>query len=225
MSKASLSPRNLSSLFLERGKQLIYKNGEIILRPDDTPSGVYYIEKGFVKVYSITQDGDEKLHIIYKSNQIFPLMWALEDVHKDVYYEALGSIKVTRISKEIFKQFIEANPYALKDIIGRLVLHFNIFVDRVDNLEITKAYPRLVACLFSLANRFGRKSKKGVIIDIPIAQKDIANSINMSRETASREIEKLEKKGLISYKNHLIFIKNIKNLEGELFEHYEREPM
>lgn len=221
--KKSSAPSFLE--LFQSGKSISYRKNEIITRPDDAPSGVYYIEDGFVKVYSITEDGDEKLHIIYKTGQVFPLMWALENIHKDVYYQALTNVKLKRVSKEFFNNFIQKNPTINAELVDRLVFHFNVFVDRVDNLEIAKAYPRLVAQILFLAKRFGKQRGKKILIDIPLAHKDIANMINMTRETASREFEKLEKRGLIAYEKHLIVVNNIPKLEEELTKHYEREPI
>lgn len=211
--------------FFTKGKEISYKKGEIIIRPDDAPSGVFYINKGYVRVYSITVDGDEKIHIIYKKGEVFPLLWAIRDIRKDVYYEALDDLKLRRVSKDQFTDFIKEDPVVLHELIDRLVFHFSVFVDRVDILEISKAYPRLVAKLLFLSKRFGKKSGRGILIQAPIAHKDIAGLISMTRETVSREFEKLEKRGLIGYKKHLIVIKNEKKLKDELLKYYEREPL
>lgn len=217
-----MKSKKLLDLF-KKGKEISYKKGEIIIRPDDIPSGVFFIQKGFVRVYSIDINGNEKVRIIYKKEEIFPLLWVLKGIQKDVYYEALDDVKLSRVPKELFREFIAENPNVLNELIDRLIFHFNVFVDRVDNLEISKAYPRLIAHLLFLSDRFGKKTGKGILIQIPIAHKDIAASINMTRETASREFEKLEKRGLIGYKGHLIIIKDEKKIKDELLRHYEKE--
>ncbi len=214
--------------FFTQSRQYSYKGGDVILRPEDTPSGVYYIEKGFVKVYSITRDGEEKLHIIYKAGEFFPLIWAFSNVTKDVFYEALGEVFLRRRAKEEFLEFLTSDCArgccpTLFELVARLIDILGVHVDRVDNLELTKAYPRLVARLLFLAKRFGKKEGSGIVIDVPITHLDIANSINMTRETASREMEILERKKIIKYRGRLIVIKDTDKLKGELSIHYERE--
>lgn len=208
-----------------KSKPLHYKSGDIILRPDDIPSGIYYIEKGFVKVYSITEEGDEKLHVIYKPRELFPLIWVFKGITKDIFYEALGDVILRRLSKNIFLKLVKEDNLSLLSLIDRIIALFDIHVDRIDNLELTKSYPRLVARLLFLAKRFGKIRGKKIIIEVPIAHKDIANSINMTRETASRELERLEKLGLIKYQDHLIVITDISKLKQELSIHYERIPL
>lgn len=61
--------------FFQKKKSRVYKKGQVILHPDEETSNyIYYLEKGHVKVYSITEDGYEKCHIFYKPGEIFPLL-------------------------------------------------------------------------------------------------------------------------------------------------------
>ncbi len=211
--------------FFTKGKKMHFKKGEILIRPDDRPSGIFYIEKGYIKIYSITPEGEEKLHIVYKPGEIFPLIWALRSIQKDLYYEAIDDLLTYRVSQKDFLDFLKEDSTAVFELAERLAAAFDVFVDRVDNLEITKAYPRLVAMLLFLTERFGVEESGGSLIAAPFTHKDIANSTAMTRETASRELVRLEKKGLVSYKKHLIFITDLEKLKEELTVHKEKEPL
>ena len=220
----NIKKEKLADLFSD-SKLYRYKKGEVIIRPDTTPAGIYYIVGGFVKIYSLTEDGEERLHIIYRPGEVFPLMWALDKIQKDVFYEALTEVAAQRVPKEKFLNFIKTNPEVLFELAKLLSSVFEIFVDRVENLEIARSYPRLIARILFLAKRFGEKENDSIVIKAPLTHKDIADSIAISRETASRDISKLEKKGIVSYKNHFIEIKDVKELEGELRTTYKREPL
>jgi len=211
--------------FFEEKKPIFLKKNEIILRPDQSPPGVFYIQKGSIKVYYITEDGEEKLHIIYAVGEFFPLTWIFKGTLKNVYYEALESSILRCAKKDEFLDFLKSDPDALIFITTYLAGVVNIFVERVNSLEITKAYPRFVSMLLFLAERFGIKKYGKTIINIPITHKDIANSINMTRETSSREFEKLKNKGLAGYEDRKIVINDLKKLERELYKNYERIPI
>ncbi len=225
--------------FFNQRRSYLYNSGEVILRPEDIPSGVYFIEKGFVKIYSITQDGNEKLHIIYKAGEIFPWIWIFRNIAKAVFYEALGEVVLKRRSKEDFLEFLKIccssqqnchcatkqNCSILFMVVDNIIDILDIHVDRINNLELTRAYPRMIARLIYLAKRFGEKRGKSIVLNVPITHTDIANSINMTRETASRELEKLVQKRLVKYTGHLLTIINLTKLEKELEIHYEREQL
>ncbi len=217
------NPRKLFySFFLEKGKELSYKKGEMIIRSEDPPSGIFYLEQGYVKIYSITEDGEDRLHVIYKPGEIFPLIWAMKDVEKNIYYEALNSVTLLRVSKKEFIDFIASCRNAITALSESLADYFDIHIDRIDNLQIPKSYPRLIARLLYLVKRFGRKykNKGSFIIEAPITHKEIANSIALTRETVSREISKLEKKKIISSSGHSIIVNSIGELKKELSEYY-----
>src|SRR3989344_2225314 len=222
MEKLSSQLLDLLTAFFQTYPPVYFKKGEIILRPDRIPSGVYCIENGYVKVYFLSEQGDERLHIIYKKEDIFPLIWAFKNTTKEVFYEALTDITLRMVPKEKFLNFIKQKPLLLLILIERLIDIFDIHVNRVRNLEITSSYPRLISRLLFLSARFGKKVKNQMIIDLPLTHKEIASSINMTRETVSRECQKLVKKGLIRQKNHLIIIPDLEKLEKETALHYER---
>jgi CRP-like cAMP-binding protein len=64
-----------------------------------------------------------------------------------------------------------------------------------------------------MAKRFGEKQKNGhILIDLPLRQQDTASSINASRETAGRELSRLEQKGLIKTTHSRITLIDIDKL-------------
>lgn len=197
-------------------KPLRYKKGEIILRPDNLNPGVNFLERGHIKVYSITEDGNEKTHVIFKSGAIFPLLWIFKNINRDVYYEALDEVILKKAAKEDFISLMDTNNGALRELVNRMLTTFDIYVDRIEELEYLKSYPRLVSSLLTFSKHFGKKTGKKILIEVPLTHKDIGSSINMTRETVSREMEILIGKKLIAYKHHLIVIKDFDGLRREL---------
>jgi CRP-like cAMP-binding protein len=61
--------------------------------------------------------------------------------------------------------------------------------------------------------RFGKLTAEGMLIEVPLRHQDIASSINATRETTSRELSALERKGLLLNKQSLILLKDIPALK------------
>lgn len=206
----------LSSLF-QSGVSKRFDAGQLIMNGQDE-SGVFLITEGFVKVYSISDEGLEYLHVIYKKNEIFPLIWALRDTRRRVFYEAVSTTTVTEISKKTFNDALKNDGSPSHQILAQLAEQFNIYADRLDNLQYKKAYEKVVFRILFLAGRFGSKTPAGWLIKAPITHELIAQSINLARESVSRQIEKLETKGYIEYRQGQILIKDIKALSREFSE-------
>jgi CRP/FNR family cyclic AMP-dependent transcriptional regulator len=195
-----------------RGDKLTYKKGEFIIRPGETPSGVFYIENGLVKAYDITKYGEENLLIIRKPGEIFPLIWAITGQERHIIYEALSPVTVWFVKHKEYQAYIEEPANALAPILNMVVEMYRLHSERILNLEYRTVRERLVSFLLTMSQRFGEKSKDGILLNVPLRHQDIASSINASRETTSREMAYLERKGLVSNQQLLITLKDPKKL-------------
>ncbi len=202
----------------KNGRSFRYHNREIILRAQEHPQGVYCVDTGFIRVYSITDAGEENIHIVYKSGDVFPLTWVFKDTVRNVFYEAMGTTRLFRLERDDFTELVKNKPPIARAILQQLTDQLNIYADRLDNLEYTSALDRVVYRLLFLAGRFGEKKDGKVVIRLPLTHQHIARSVNLARETVSREIEKLEHQGLISRQKRLFVINDIHKLEAMIGE-------
>lgn len=193
-----------------------YGAGEIIARADDEPSVIYCIKSGYVRVYSINSRHEEYLHIIYKRGELFPLLWLTEKVQKGVYYEALEPSQVYKIPASMLLDHAKTDPKVSFALTVQVMQQFNVYLDRVDNLEYKFGRERLAYRLLFMASRFGRTTSRGLLIDVPMTQKVLGSSINLSRETVARELRRLEDHGLVTYEDRRILITDLEKLSHEL---------
>lgn len=198
------------------GTSLQYSKGEFIIRPGEAPTGVFFIENGLVKAYDITKYGEDNLLIIRKENEIFPLIWAVTGQERHIIYQAIAPTTVWRISQDSYLSYITNDKDALAPLLDMVVEMYRIHSERIINLEYRTVRERLISFILTMSTRFGRETSEGVLIDVPIRQQDIASSINASRETTSRELSALEKKGLIKTDPHFLLIIDNKKLKAYL---------
>ncbi len=199
----------------DSGTHLTYKKGEFILRPGESPSGVFYIKTGFVKAYDITKYGEENLLIIRKEKEIFPLIWAITGQERSIIYQALSDVSVLRIDRKSLIQLIKDKPSVLEPLLTMTVEMYRIHSERIINLEYRTVKERLISFLLTMSQRFGQKKLNTAIINVPLRHQDIASSINASRETTSRELSALEKNGLICT-DGLVKLNDVKKLKSFL---------
>ncbi len=196
-----------------KGQPLVYGKGAHIIAQESKPDGVYYISTGYVKIYSISSSGDEYVHVIYGSGEIFPMVWAYLGIHPEtLFYEALSDCTVWRMSREWLMHFMTTRPHIAYALSIQLAHQFRILSDRVDNLEYKKASERVAYRVLFLASRFGVKDGASIIIDPPITHETFANTINLARESVSRELERLEQNGVIQRDGHRILIRDVNKL-------------
>jgi len=195
--------RALVNLF-HGGTKLTYSKGEFIIRPGEIPPGVLYIEQGLVKSYDITKYGEENLLIIRKSGEMMGLTWAVTGQDRHIIYSALAPTTVYVISRDAFMKFVHENPSAALPVIDMLTDMYRLHSERIMTLEYRTVRERLVSFLLTTAKRFGEKGADGTRIAVPLKHQDIASSISATRETTSRALAELERRGQIKSESSCI---------------------
>lgn len=190
--------RDLIRALFNSHTRIQYKKGEVIIRPEDDPSGIYLIEWGFIKAYTITKYGEENLLLVRGSGSVFPLIWAFTGEHRQITYQAMEETSLWRVSKTDYIEFLEKNQDVMPIILDMAIEAYRLHSERVITLSFRTARERIVSFLLGAAARFGIEQKEGTIIQAPFRHSDIASSVNTTRETASRELNSLKKKGHIS---------------------------
>lgn len=206
----------LLSIFHDHGTKYTYKKGEFIIRPGETPSGVFFIESGLVKAYDITKYGEENLLIIRREGEMFPLIWAITGQERSVIYESIAPTVVWEISRDSFLDHVKRSPESLAPLLDMTLEMYRIHSERILNLEYRSVRERLISFLITMSNRFGKKTPEGLLINVPLRHQDIASSINASRETTTRELTALERKGLLTNRQSLITLVDLNRLHGYL---------
>jgi CRP-like cAMP-binding protein len=196
-------------------KQSFQKN-DTIIRPDGPPQGVFYIYKGLVKAYDITKYNEENLLIIRKQDEIFPLIWAVTGRERKVTYQALAPTTTWQISRQVFLEFISSSPDSLPPLLDMTMEMYRLHGDRIFNLEFRTVRERIISFLLTMCDRFGKQTVEGLLIEVPLRHQDIASSVNATRETTSRELSALERKGLLVNKQSSILLKDVAALRKHL---------
>ncbi len=203
------------SNFFSKFKKLSFRKGETILRASEKPSGVFYLKKGYARIYSISKDAQELTFIIYKPGDFFPTIWPIQGPPLRYYTEALTNIEVYLAPKEEFQKLIKANNEILFEITNRIITRFAGLLLRMEYSIFGNAYNKVAAIIILCAERFGIIKKNSILIQVPLTHQDIANLLGVARETVSIEMEKLQEKGLIGHLGKFLVIKDIQRLKEE----------
>lgn len=192
-----------------------YKKGEIIVRADEPPSGIFYLKRGMVKKYAISSKGDELVVNLFKPISFFPMSWAINMEPNAFFYEAVEDIEIWKAPREKAVTFIKENPDVLFDLLARVYKGTEGMLTRMAYLMSGNAYARLVTELVIHAKRFGTKTGEHSF-QVHISEKDLAAQSGMTRETVSREMKLLKEKGLVTFEKNMIILEDLGKLEKEL---------
>lgn len=201
--------------FFNKYRAQSFAKHEIIIAPRQPVTGIFFIKKGLVRMYSKTEKGGIMVAHIFGPGSFFLMMWAINNVPNEYYFEAITPVEAQKAPvREVYK-FIKCEPEVLLDFTARILKGLDGMLARLENLTFDSAYRKVESLLLYFAQKFGKKTVKGVLIDFPLTHREIASWIGTARETASLEIEKLKKNGLITFNKRTIIIKDMKRLEKD----------
>lgn len=209
--------KTISNLFAN-GSSYTYKKKDIISSPTLPLKAIYYIKRGFIYSYSLNKNNKKMIQAILQPGNIFPLLQYTSHIPNRFYTEALTNVTLLSLDKDTFFKEVYSDKNLTQELISSFAGYLGKYVERVENLELDSISDRVVGRILHYALEYGTKRDEEIFIKVPLTQDFIAESINVARENVSRELNKLQKEKLITFKGkHLIILnasKLAKKLEG-----------
>ncbi len=186
--------------FLESYPSYTFEKGQVILLKDEIPRGMYVIESGFIKTYSIGSNGEERIIAIDAKGEDFPIGFTAGLINKAQYfYEAYSRCVVRIVPTNAYMNHLAENNLSLLKRHIRITKLLLSTLSRVEALEQPKASDKVAHMLLNMAERMGVKPNEKKSMELRITQQELANSLGLSRETAGLELKKLEIRKLIDH--------------------------
>ena len=193
-----------------------FKKNQLILGPAAEPSGIFFIKSGYVRLYLISEGGKELTLNIFKPGTYFSMIWALNNVPNIYFYESLTDVLLLKAPKNEVVKYIQSNPSILYDLTKRTLSGLDGMTRLMEALLTGNAYQQISSVMLILARRFGKNGKNHeIVIDLPLTHRIIGTLAGLSRESTTLELGKLTKQKIISQKDRLLLVTNIKRLEEE----------
>jgi CRP/FNR family cyclic AMP-dependent transcriptional regulator len=208
---------NSLEIITQEFPQFSYTPKSIIMDPAKTIPDVYYLEEGYVRMYLLSEEGEELTLHIFRPGACFPLMLVVADVINKYYFEAITPTIVRKIPKSVVVTAIKEDPKLAFEIAQRFAGGVVGYLAKVESLLLHDAYSRVVSILCYLGERFSKKvSSDTVKVNLAITHYLLSTWVGLTRETVSRQIEKLERNKLIESKDNVLTIFSLSALKAEL---------
>jgi CRP/FNR family transcriptional regulator len=193
-------------------EEVTFKKGHIIEQPGDTYQYLYYITEGYVKLYSLSWNGQELILNIFPPNAYFYVLFPSSLENTEFYFSTLTSVRCKRAPRGDIVSYVKQNPDILFQLLEK-VHQFGIegLYKRMESLVFGNTRSKVATVLLTLAERFGQKDPitKEIVIEIPLTHKDIASLAGITRETTTHEMIKFKKEQAIIMKERNIVIPSL----------------
>lgn len=194
----SLSQTPFASL-LSKARPRTFPKGQIILYQGDSPTDVYILKEGGVKLYEIDEQGNEKVLHVLQTAAVFPLMYHVNQ-HKQLYwfYTALSDVEVCTLSFAALKEAMEQDGKLAYYVLSRSTRESHELMVRLESMGKTTTLAKLVAALKFLAVHHADERRNGWMrIRFPVSHQLLADMTGITRESVSMAMKELQNEDIV----------------------------
>lgn len=183
-----------------------FKKGEYIFFEGEAGEKFYIIKDGQVKLTKMIKNGDEQILNIFSSNDIIAEIVAFDKGNYPASAITMTDTDVIVFDQSELENLILKHPSIGLKLLREMSNRLRRAQQNVRDLALKDSSARVAGLLIFLAEKYGKKKKDKVILDISLTQQELASMIGSSRETVSRVLGQFESEGLIKTSRKKIII-------------------
>ena len=170
---------------------------QVLLLENDWGGSVYFILEGWVKIRTYNLDGKEVTLNIIGRGEIFGEMAAMDKMPRSTDAITLTKTLIGRLPAEDFVNLINTEPMAGVHLVQLMAKRLRQ-VNRRLQLREASSMSRVADAILFLVEGQGTEIEDDKGTEIPnLPHREISSLSGLARETVTRVLTKLEKKGLI----------------------------
>ena len=173
------------------GLRKSFKKGRILFRQGDPCPGVYIVESGQVRVFKRAPSGKEHVLHFVEPLQTFAEVAAIGGFNCPAFAEATTDATCVLLPNEPFNRALREDHGLCLELMGSMALWVRNLIGLIEDVVLRDAAGRLAQHLLEAS------SSDGEAFVLPSLKKDLASHLNLTSETFSRTLKRLEVAGLI----------------------------
>ncbi len=189
-----------------------YRKNQIIFLEEETGNYMYIVLAGKVKVTKSTAGGKESILAIHQPGDFFGEMALLDGKTSPATVSAMEDCRIAIIFNADFQRLLMSNEKVVRQIVQVLCTRLRSVWAQVQDLSYSTADNRIRAGILQLSRKHGIQDSRGIIIDLKITHQELAELVGTSRETVTRTLTRLQKKGVLQLDQRRIVLLRPKEL-------------
>lgn len=181
----------------EISNQRSFPKGTNIFIEGEERKAVYFILSGLVKVYKVSEEGQEQIISFLHSNEMFPHVGFFDETPNPATAVTITEVTLLSIPIKEFDALMFRKPeisIKVMKVMGKKLLELQ---NRIQSITSQSVFSRIVSTLLRFSKELGEQQEDGTIrIRMPMTNTDFASLIGVTRESVNRSLNRLKKKAL-----------------------------
>jgi CRP-like cAMP-binding protein len=181
-----------------RGRRRRWPAGSSLFLEGDRSGTVVFVLSGRVKVFSLTEHGEEILLAVRGRGALLGEVSAVDGGPRSASVAALEPIEALVLTADAFVEFLRGHADAATVLLQLVVARLRDADRKRVEFAAYDIASRVARRLVELAERFGEPDGHGVRITVALSQDELAGWVGASREAVAKALRVLRERGLIS---------------------------
>jgi len=173
-----------------------FQPGQQIVRHQEEDRLVYFLTAGKVHVTIYSTNGKPVTFRDVNAGGIFGELAAIDGKPRSASVEASSRCTAAVVSPEVFLEMVRSEPVVMTDLLKWLSQNIRDLSDKVVDLSTKDVRRRILAELLRMATPSETEYGNAVLFPAP-GDGQIASRVATTRETVNREMNWLEKSGIV----------------------------
>jgi CRP/FNR family transcriptional regulator len=212
---SSLSPPELQML-AARSVRKLFSTGELLFSEGEPCNGLHIIARGKVRLFKTSVNGREQVLSVNVSGESVAEIPVFDGGPYPASAVALEETEIVFISRRDFNAYCLEHPEVPLKVLTVVGARLRNLVGIIEELSFTTIRQRLISTLLKLAQSEGRKTARGIELQLPASHQELANQLGTVRELISRNLMRLQAEGLLDVDARQIVVKDVEGLSALL---------
>jgi CRP/FNR family transcriptional regulator/CRP/FNR family cyclic AMP-dependent transcriptional regulator len=175
-----------------------YRRGEILFHKDDPGTSLFVVKAGRIKISVFSAEGKEAVFTVHGPGDVFGELALLDGAPRSATATAIEPSRLLTLDRTAFVAFLREQPDASLILLGDLAARVRRLSSQVEDLMFLDIPGRLARTLLRLGEQYGRRTARGVEIDLQITQTELGGMVGATRVSVNRLLHWFAERGLIA---------------------------
>lgn len=190
--------------------------GELIFAEGDPCTGMYVVERGYIRIFKSSPGGREQVLSIDGPGTSVAELPVFDGGTYPASGSAVDEVSALLVRKQDFHALCLQHPEVALKVLKVVGARLRRLVGIIEELSFTTVRRRLASYLFRLAQRDGARTAAGIEVTLPASNQELAAQIGTVRELVSRNLSRFQQEGLLKVDGRMVVVRDLQALEAEL---------
>jgi CRP/FNR family transcriptional regulator, cyclic AMP receptor protein len=186
--------------------------GAVLFRKGDPGSSMMVVRSGRVKVCTHSEDGKELVLNLFNPGDVFGEIAMLDGSARTADAVTLEPCELLVLERRDFVPFLARHPEACMRLLAELCRKLRNTSELLEEALFLEGPARLAKLLAHLAETFGKRTARGVRIELRLSQQQLSNLFGMSLESMNEQLGLWRRDGLVALEDGHITILDLDRL-------------